>query len=313
MPSGKPLSIFDPASLPAAYTEFLFGDCVPFLKRETPVTAQQLFDALPSREELEYDLEDDVEPYRASNRSRWDTAEFYTHFCSCLRSLKILQSVRASLDRPGFEQDFRVIAETTSQDFAEAALHPSGPRSNQDLIRTAGNETVRTALRHKMRLHHFGCAMNQFFGPLTVFHTQNYADNYSPEILKLQALQQRSGVEQPTASSEPPVVGYVQNIVMPTLQKMHQITAASPRSTAKLFLLMEELSYRHLYRVDQAWMGNFRLTSPTRTHNKEDDFASNGIRGLADFVTALFKCIEERAVLLMATARCTAFWTPRKV
>ena len=270
VPTGKPLSIFDPSSLPAAYTEFLFGDCVPFLKRETPVTAQQLFDALPSREDLEYDLEDDVEPYRASSRSRWDTAEFYTHFASVLRSLKILQSVRASFDRPGFEKDFKLISSISSEDFAEAALHPSAPRSNEDLIRTAGNERVREALRHlgfsiatvpltdgnKMRLHHFGCAMNQIFGPLTVFHTQNYADNYSPEFLKLHSPPQNSGVTQPTANSEPAAIGYVQNTIMPTLQKMHRITAASPRSTAKFFLLMEELSYRHLYRVDLAWLGN---------------------------------------------------------
>ena len=295
VPTGKPLSIFDATALPAAYTEFLFGDCVPFLKRDTPVTAQQIFDALPSREELQYDLEVDVEPYRASDRSRWDTAEFHAVFCSCLRSLKILQSVKASLDRPGFEKDFQTIASTTSQDFTEAALHPSAPRSNQDLIHTAGNERVRTALRHlgcstakvpltdgnKMKLHHFGCAMNQIFGPLTVFHTHNYADIYSPEMLKMQ-------------SSEPPVIGYVQNIVMPTVQKMHQITAASPRSTAKLFLLMEELSYRHLYRVDKAWLGNFKLTCPTGGLCREDEFASNGLRGLADFVTALFKCIESQ-------------------
>jgi hypothetical protein len=148
VPSGKPLSIFDTTALPAAYTEFLFGDCVPFLKRDTPVTVQQIFDALPSREELQYDLEDDEEPYRASDRSRWDTAEFYAVFCSFLRSLKILQSVKAAMDRPGFEKDIRSIAATTAQDFAEAALHPSAPRSNEDLIRTAGNERVRTALRH---------------------------------------------------------------------------------------------------------------------------------------------------------------------
>jgi hypothetical protein len=73
---------------------------------------------------------------------------------------------------------------------------------------------------------------------------------------------------------------------------MHQLTAASPRSTAKLFLLMEELSYRHLYRVDRAWLGNFKISSPTSFDSREDDFASNGLRGLADFVTALFKCIE---------------------
>ena len=51
VPTGKPLSIFDSTALPAAYTEFLFGDCVPFLKRDTPLTCQQIFDALPRREE----------------------------------------------------------------------------------------------------------------------------------------------------------------------------------------------------------------------------------------------------------------------
>ena len=58
---------------------------------------------------------------------------------------------------------------------------------------------------------------------------------------------------------------------------------------------MEELSYRHLYRVDQAWLGNFRLLCTAGALRKEDDFASNGLRGLADFVTALFKCIESQA------------------
>ena len=49
VPTGEPLSIFDSTALPAAYTEFLFGDCVPFLKRDTPLTCQQIFDALPAR------------------------------------------------------------------------------------------------------------------------------------------------------------------------------------------------------------------------------------------------------------------------
>ena len=68
VPTGKPLSIFDPQALPAAYTEFLFGDCVPFVKRDTKVTVQQIFDALPDREELQYDLDGDKQRYRASER-----------------------------------------------------------------------------------------------------------------------------------------------------------------------------------------------------------------------------------------------------
>ena len=80
VPTGKPLSIFVPPALPAAFTEFLFGDCVPFLKRQTPVTAQQIFDALPTREELQYSLGEDVEVYRASPQCRWGTPEFYAVF-----------------------------------------------------------------------------------------------------------------------------------------------------------------------------------------------------------------------------------------
>jgi hypothetical protein len=258
VPTGKPLSIFDPPSLPAAYTEFLFGDCVPFLKRETPVTCQQIFSYLPNKEKLEYHLESDAEPYVASDRSRYDTPEFYAVFASFLRTLKLLQSTKAFFERQGFNQDIRTIAAVTADDFVKAALRPTQPRTNQDLICHAGNEKVVAALRnlgfstatvpmtdgHKMRLHHLGCAMNMVFGPLTVFHTHNYADNYSPEILRLHSSRTPSG----SVGSH----HAAQTIEMPTLQEMHRKTAASPRTTAKFCLLMEELSYRHLYRVQRA-------------------------------------------------------------
>ena len=110
MPTGKPLSVFDPLALPAAYTEFLCGDCMPFLKRDTPIICQQIFAALPSREELQYALKGDVEPYQASDRSRYDTPEFYAVFASFLRSLKLLQATKASFNRAGFEKNFITIA-----------------------------------------------------------------------------------------------------------------------------------------------------------------------------------------------------------
>jgi len=110
VPSGNALSIFDPSALPAAYTEFLFGDCVPFLKRETPVTCQQTFAALQSREELQYSLPEDEVPYVASDRSRFDSPEFYSVFASFLRLLKLLQSVSGAMRREGFAKDFGQIA-----------------------------------------------------------------------------------------------------------------------------------------------------------------------------------------------------------
>ena len=79
-PTGKPLSIFDPSASLAAYTKLLFGNCVPFLKRETPVACQQFFSALPTREKLEYQLDGDTEPYQAIDRFRFDSPEFYAVF-----------------------------------------------------------------------------------------------------------------------------------------------------------------------------------------------------------------------------------------
>ena len=54
---------------------------------------------------------------------------------------------------------------------------------------------------------------------------------------------------------------------------------------------MEELSYRHLYRVDRAHLGNFHLSTAAGYQDREDDLASNGLCGLAAFAAAVFKVI----------------------
>ena len=128
--------MFDSEALPAAYTEFLYGDCVPHLKRDTKVPIQMIFAALPNREELEYQLQDDVEPYVASTRSRFDTPEFYAVFGSIMKTLKVFQAMGASMDRVGFHKDLKIIAGSSSADFVRAALHDSMPRSNTDLMHT---------------------------------------------------------------------------------------------------------------------------------------------------------------------------------
>ena len=79
---------------------------------------------------------------------------------------------------------------------------------------------------------------------------------------------------------------------MPTLQQMHRMTAESPRPTAKQFLLIEELTYRHIYGVGRIRMGNFVVQSPLCTYDFDDDFASSGARGLVDWLTAALKVIE---------------------
>ncbi len=59
VPAGKPMSSFHAATLPAAYVEFVYGDCCPFLERPKKLACEDIFKALLCREELEYTLESD--------------------------------------------------------------------------------------------------------------------------------------------------------------------------------------------------------------------------------------------------------------
>ena len=59
VPSGAPMSTFHAATLPAAYVEFQFGDCTPFLERPEQISSKDIYGALPWREELEYHPESD--------------------------------------------------------------------------------------------------------------------------------------------------------------------------------------------------------------------------------------------------------------
>ncbi|HIE80442.1 MAG TPA: hypothetical protein EYQ03_07395, partial [Nitrospinaceae bacterium] len=99
VPSGKPMSTFHAATLPAAYVEFQFGDCCPFLDRLKKLSCRQIFGALPWREELEYHLESDTPPYVAPSRSRFDDPEFVALFADILRRMATMQSVSAALRR----------------------------------------------------------------------------------------------------------------------------------------------------------------------------------------------------------------------
>ena len=99
--------------------------------------------------------------------------------------------------------------------------------------------------------------------------------------------------------ADPPVIGHLQNIVMPMLQQMQQkIHCEAPSvklamdvkqmlrsSTVKLVMGMEELSYYNLYRVDQAHLARFRPAVGAD---------SSVWRELADLATALFEYIGDQ-------------------
>ena len=122
---------------------------------------------------------------------------------------------------------------------------------------------------HKMKLRHIGNAMNIVSGPLTTFSTHSFADTYS---CLLKTLCEGSGS---MPQQEEPST--------PTLQEMHKMSAASPVSTAKFWLLRQELSYRHLYGMDRLHIGSLHLSTIDSKCNKEDHMASSGKQGVAGY------------------------------
>ena len=286
VPSGEPMSTFHADTLPAAYMEFQFGDCTPFLDRPKKLACKQIFVALPWREELEYQLESDGAPYIAPAPSRFDDPVFVALFANILRRMATTQSVSAALRREGFQQDKRAIASVSSeQPFQMTVSAVNGQTGEAGAVqpRTQTPVAVENALRnllfltatepltdgYKMRLRHIVHAMNILFGPLTAFSTHDFADTYSPLLRVLcEGHREMPQEEEPT---------------MPTLQEMHRMTAASPASTASFWLLRHELAYRRFYGMDQLHIGKDFLTTIDETHLREDHMASSGTAGIAGF------------------------------
>ena len=122
--AGEALSSFDARCYPLCFTEFFYGDCAPNLERTAPLTFKQIFSYLPVREELEYALDSDVEPYRAKAMCRWDRPKFAMVFGSILRSLRLLQSTKMALGgakhETTFKKDLSIIAKASAEDFERA-------------------------------------------------------------------------------------------------------------------------------------------------------------------------------------------------
>ena len=302
--TGKPLSMFDPASWPSCFVEFFYGDAVPNLERETKLRFEDVWRALLDREELEYHLPGDQDHlpggvYRARSRSRFDTPEFVAVFADVTRRLSTISNVRAAFRFKGFGKDLRTIANASAASFTQASaiLSPYAGSLVDAQTNEKVNPEVRLALKrlllatgstpltegYKMRLRHIGHAMNLIWGPLQLFTTCNFADTYSPLVLQL-AEGHEGGPDVSRA-----VDLFTQEPDMPCLRDMHRLVARSPRSQAKFFLLMDHLVSRCLLGM-RVNIG--RVLDGSRLSCEEDDFASTAEPGLAGFAVASLAPLE---------------------
>ena len=70
---------------------------------------------------------------------------------------------------------------------------------------------------------------------------------------------------------------------MCTLQEMHRRVAASPRTQAKFWLLMDDLVDRYLLGIKYSYVGTHRDGRIINDKAIEDDYCSSGELGLAGF------------------------------
>ena len=94
IPNDKLLSMFDPATWTQCLSEFWYGDALPNMsqvKQKPKLTFEELFEALPDREELEYQLDSESTVYCAMPNSRFDTPEHAIIFGDTLRRLLLFR------------------------------------------------------------------------------------------------------------------------------------------------------------------------------------------------------------------------------
>ena len=251
------------------------------------VSVEELFGWLQDREELEYHLPSDTVPYKARATSRFDTPEFTAIFGSVLRHALLQRGVGLVFRRQGYEADLKAIAKAKPEDCIEALCNAKPDRSRGlDELAYASNvpENLRRALKqvlfvqvkvpftdgYRRKLRHEGHNLNAVHGPLKLFVTANFADVYSPILLSM--LLCRSGgnpVAAPVEATWADLTAQCPN--MCTLQEMHRRVAASPRTQAKFWLLMDDLVDRYLLGIKYSYVGTHRDERIINDKAIEDD------------------------------------------
>ncbi|CAE7234073.1 unnamed protein product [Symbiodinium microadriaticum] len=235
-----PSSMFDPGTWAMAYPDlFPYGDGVPFLVRETQITALEVFQYLLCRDELSY-----TGPGEASY------ASFLPVCYDVQRRLQLLRKSKAHVQRKGFSEHCNVIASVEPEallkaialkgEKADIRAIMQSPEVDSALKRALGDVLITTGDivgmdGHRSQLRHRGHAAGWHFGSSTLFVTPNLADTRASLLLQL-----NSKAYALTAD----LVAEMPNL--PTLPEMRRTLASDPVAQAKFFHLMLENFFLHV-------------------------------------------------------------------
>ena len=242
--------------------------------------------------------------YKALTTSRWDSPEMVAVFADTMRRKEILTKTNLAFKNVDtFRQDLNLIRDASAADFEalegyatlgqafvgqKGKQNPRAFAALKSLMLTTS--TVALTEGNKMKLRHFGHALNLYCGSLKLFLTCNFADTYCPLTLVLY------DEENQECLAERKMNLFESVPAMPTLQDMHKIVAKSPRTQARLFLIMEQFVITESLCIQNAFIGTAAINSPEMPGSMiracEDHMASSGEPGLADFAETLLSPLE---------------------
>ena len=102
VPIQEPLNAYDNRTYPICSVHWWFGDGAPNLQRQRPMLFEEVARRLIDLEEMEYTLPGDETPYRARSPCCFTDLEVLAMLGDSVRRLKMLQGVRATIQRRGF-------------------------------------------------------------------------------------------------------------------------------------------------------------------------------------------------------------------
>ena len=141
---------------------------------------------------------------------------------------------------------------------------------------------------YKRSHRHEGHNLNVTFGSLVVFATFNFADNYSPVLFQLlEEDGEHIGDIKFNLGDDAPA--------LPTLQRMQQLIAQSPRALAKFFLLMDDIADIYLMGIDHSFIGRHHVQQSFHQATREDNFASTAVPSLGGYGIAELEPFESQA------------------
>ena len=239
-------------------TDFCYGDCVWGLENQ-PVylSVVEWIQLLYRREELEYSMPGDKEPYVASPVNRFRSSWYDIHLSSSFwRVTETTKSVHSFMKTPrayGYAQASAQVTPTMLEEAMIKSEERGGRISVQSLL--AGKDLphqLRTAFTslhqatasligsdgHRRLLQKEGVAYTLYAGPPMIFTTPNLADTKQPLLLLVQGQEVRLD----------------QDLQVP-YREMVQRVAADPIGQAIVFELMIRLFFIHVLGIRAELVG----------------------------------------------------------